>query len=289
MSGAQEVTRALGGKWFGRYGMACCPAHEDRSPSLSLTDGDDGRLLLKCHAGCDFRAVEAALGGLPGPRGGDTRDAGEARARREAERRADELRRARQAQALWEATGPIQGSLAERYLRERGIYGPLPSSMRFLANCWHPSAKRVPAMICRVTGGDGFAVHRTYLANDGREKACLSPAKAMLGPTRGGAVRLSSGPRLVVTEGIETGLSLLSGLLPDRPSVWAALSAPGMAVLQLPRRPGKLTIAADGDPAGRDAANQLGHRAEGLGWRVLLLTAPEGQDWNDVLREQEGS
>jgi hypothetical protein len=29
-----------------------CPAHDDRAPSLSISEGDDGRTLLKCHAGC---------------------------------------------------------------------------------------------------------------------------------------------------------------------------------------------------------------------------------------------
>ena len=41
---------------------ARCPAHEDRAPSLSVTAGDDGRALLKCHAGCSTPAVVAALG-----------------------------------------------------------------------------------------------------------------------------------------------------------------------------------------------------------------------------------
>ena len=44
-------------------GYSCrCPAHEDRSPSLSINLGDAGRVLLKCHAGCPFDAVLAALG-----------------------------------------------------------------------------------------------------------------------------------------------------------------------------------------------------------------------------------
>ena len=32
--------------------VACCPAHDDNSPSLSITEGEDGRALLHCHAGC---------------------------------------------------------------------------------------------------------------------------------------------------------------------------------------------------------------------------------------------
>jgi hypothetical protein len=42
--------------------MARCPAHADRSPSLSIWLKDDGRILLKCFAGCDTEAVLTAMG-----------------------------------------------------------------------------------------------------------------------------------------------------------------------------------------------------------------------------------
>jgi hypothetical protein len=58
---AESITVALGGRWGGEQGVARCPAHDDRHPSLSLRDGRDGRLLVKCHAGCDWRAVLDAL------------------------------------------------------------------------------------------------------------------------------------------------------------------------------------------------------------------------------------
>ena len=45
----------------------------------------------------------------------------------------------------------------------------------------------------------------------------------------------------------------------------------------------RLTIAPDGDQAGREAASALAERASALGWQVSLLPAPEGLDWNDVL------
>ena len=54
MNAAREIVRALGGRWHGGYGVCRCPAHDDRSPSLSVKDGHDGQLLAKCHAGCDF-------------------------------------------------------------------------------------------------------------------------------------------------------------------------------------------------------------------------------------------
>jgi hypothetical protein len=57
---ARELTAALRGSWHGRYGTARCPAHDDRTPSLTIRDGDDS-ILLCCHAGCDRAAIIAAL------------------------------------------------------------------------------------------------------------------------------------------------------------------------------------------------------------------------------------
>ena len=44
-----------------RY-LARCPAHDDRSPSLSIKDGDDGRVLIHCFAGCEPQSVLDAIG-----------------------------------------------------------------------------------------------------------------------------------------------------------------------------------------------------------------------------------
>jgi len=41
---------------------ACCPGHEDSRPSLSVKTGDEGRVLLKCHAGCTVEKICAGLG-----------------------------------------------------------------------------------------------------------------------------------------------------------------------------------------------------------------------------------
>jgi hypothetical protein len=41
---------------------ANCPAHEDRNPSLSISTGDDGRVLLKCHRGCEVEQIVATVG-----------------------------------------------------------------------------------------------------------------------------------------------------------------------------------------------------------------------------------
>lgn len=42
--------------------IACCPAHEDRNPSMTVRALPDGRILLHCFAGCDTEAVLGAVG-----------------------------------------------------------------------------------------------------------------------------------------------------------------------------------------------------------------------------------
>ncbi|MEP7362283.1 MAG: hypothetical protein ABI972_03440 [Acidobacteriota bacterium] len=58
---AREIALSLGGRKRGRGYVACCVAHEDNTPSLSITDTPDGRLLVHCFAGCSQDAVIAAL------------------------------------------------------------------------------------------------------------------------------------------------------------------------------------------------------------------------------------
>ena len=45
----------------GHY-LACCPAHQDKSPSLTVREMPDGRVLIHCFAGCDVESVLAAVG-----------------------------------------------------------------------------------------------------------------------------------------------------------------------------------------------------------------------------------
>lgn len=46
----------------GKQWKACCPAHDDRSPSLSLTEDDDGKVLIHCFTGCKVHDVLGAIG-----------------------------------------------------------------------------------------------------------------------------------------------------------------------------------------------------------------------------------
>jgi len=56
LSHLQKVQRS------GKGWIALCPAHDDKTASLSLQEGGDGRVLVKCHAGCSVEAILSALG-----------------------------------------------------------------------------------------------------------------------------------------------------------------------------------------------------------------------------------
>lgn len=57
LSRLEKVKKTGSSRW-----IACCPAHDDRSPSLAVRELDDGRLLLHCFGGCDVQQIVAAIG-----------------------------------------------------------------------------------------------------------------------------------------------------------------------------------------------------------------------------------
>ena len=58
-----EILALLDGvKQNGRGHVALCPAHDDTNASLSANEGDDGRTLLHCHAGCAVEEIVARIG-----------------------------------------------------------------------------------------------------------------------------------------------------------------------------------------------------------------------------------
>jgi hypothetical protein len=283
---AEFIAKALGGKRVGTSWLAFCPAHEDRlTPSLALRDGDGGRVLVHCHAGCDQKAVIAALRArdLWGVNGSAS-SSWQRRPRPNGAGPDPDAALRRSALAIWQAALPAQGSLVETYLASRGISLPSPESLRFSPALKHPSGTIWPAMIALVTNGvDGtpLAIHRTFLAPNGSGKAPVKPAKMMLGKCRGDAVRLGEpSVPLLIAEGIETALS---GMQMNGCSVWAALSTSGLRSLDLPEDLADIIILADGDDAGEAAALDCGRRWKQEGRRVRIARPPRGMDFNDML------
>ena len=63
MSATENLLARLAGVKETKSGWSArCPAHEDGQASLSIAEGRDGRVLLKCHAGCDHKKIVSALG-----------------------------------------------------------------------------------------------------------------------------------------------------------------------------------------------------------------------------------
>ena len=285
---AEAIAKALGGWRAGGAWMARCPAHDDREPSLSIRDAEDGKVLVRCHAGCDQERVIVALRSR---RLWDENGHHYRRLSRLVPRVAvndqpgcDEAKRSEAALAIWHSAMPASATLVDTYLVSRGLHLPPPPTLRFHSGLKHPSGGIWPAMVALVTQGTDdkpVAIHRTYLARDGAGKAPIDPQKMMFGPCRGGGVRLGM-PRdvLMVGEGIET---CLAAMLATGDPAWAALSTSGLRALDLPGAVREVIVLADGDDPGEAAARDCALRWKREGRRVRIARPLRGMDFNDLL------
>ena len=184
----------------------------------------------------------------------------------------------------------LDGTLAERYLRERGITSrQATAALRFHPRCYYRDrgdgpTRAWPALIAAVTDLSGTitGVHRTWLDPSSSGKALLETPRRAMGHLLGNGVRFGvAADVLLAGEGIETVLSLRMAL-PAMPMV-AALSANHLAALVLPPTLRRLYIARDSDPAGFRAAAALVQRAQASNIEPLILSATF-DDFNDDLR-----
>jgi hypothetical protein len=261
--------------------MCCCPAHDDRSPSLSVRIGRT-RLLLHCFAGCKAADILRALGsaGLIDPRAADASDSHcEPPAAHPSPRAA--LR-------LWGQARPIAGTPAERYLAARGL-GSSPPELRYHPRTPHgpsPFTCFRPAMIAAVRDESGLvAVHRTFLDPRRPRLAALPAPRCGLGRFGRGAVRLGgTACRLGLAEGIETALSAsaLFGV-----PCWATLGTERFALVALPAEVTELLLFLDNDSGGRRAEALAREAFRHLPIETRYPQRP-GDDWNDVLRARLG-
>ena len=193
------------------------------------------------------------------------------------------------AHRLWRMTQPITGSVAEAYLRKRGITDLRgTANLRFHPNCyWRPEGdgptETWPAMIAAVTDLNGkvTGAHRTWLARDGSAKAPIDPPRKAMGDLLGNAVRFGEAQDVMAAgEGIETILSLRQAM-PQMPLV-SALSAGHLAAILFPADLRRLYIVRDNDPAGDGARDSLVDRARGDGIEAITLSPMLG-DFNEDL------
>ena len=178
------------------------------------------------------------------------------------------------------------------YLNGRGFAGvrPLPDVLRYhpALPYWHAGEKlgSYPAMVAPLVapGGRTVALHRTYLARDGRKADVPTVRKltGAAGPLAGACIPLHKPARgcIAIAEGIETALA---GRCASTLPTVAAYSAGNLAAYRWPTGVQRLVIFADHDKAGQDAAATLQGRATAAHLRCDVLTPTDpGADWCDV-------
>jgi len=193
------------------------------------------------------------------------------------------------ARRLFAMSQPLTGTIAEEYLRKRGITAfHEVGALRFHPRCYYrpdadAPAEVWPALIAAVTdlAGKITGAHRTWLNPSGNDKAPVDTPRRAMGHLLGHGVRFRV-PTDVMTagEGIETMLSLRS-VLPRLPML-AALSANHLAAILFPAALRRLYIARDRDPAGDLAVAALIERAQSAGIEALTLS-PTLDDFNEDL------
>jgi Toprim domain len=194
------------------------------------------------------------------------------------------------ARRLFAASRPIAGTIAEAYLRNRGITAfHETAALRFHPRCYYrPDADAPtevwPALVAAVTNlaGTITGAHRTWLDPSGDDKAPVDTPRRAMGNLLGHGVRFGIAIDVMAAgEGIETMLSLRSVLL--RLPMLAALSASHLTAILLPATLRRLYIARDHDPAGDVAVAALTERAHAAGIEALTLSPALG-DFNEDLR-----
>jgi hypothetical protein len=270
--GLDGLTRATANEMVGPCPK--CGGHEkrnaDRFSINTMRDvfhcrqcpaGGDGIGLVQHILDCDFATALEALCGErphevdPAERARRRQESADREAAREAAAAKYQKNAINAAKKIWGNAEPGAGSLAEGYMRARGIvFEAWPRSLRFAPDLpywrkingtgreWH----RGPAMVAAITDAAGklTAVHMTWidlmrpkakaliLGPDGQAQ----PAKLMRGSKKGGAIRLTEwreAPVMMMGEGIETTATAMVSDVDPSAAYWAGADLGNMAGLMV--------------------------------------------------------
>ena len=304
-----RIAHSLGKSSKSSHGYMClCPVHDDHNPSLSIAVGDDGKLLLHCFSGCDFKDVLQVIQDrelLPynlterkknkGNRGSkpvrlavmyskqnvtslqEVVLSDNQKASKEASGSHNE------AKSIWDASVDISETAADKYLKSRGldldfIKDRLNSSLRFNNSVLHSFLQQsLPCLVAKVTDCSGVlkGLHQIFLSSEGKQIAKDGPSKLSLGTIKNHLVWLTPiKEKLVLTEGIEDGLTLVQCC--SEYGVAAFLGA--NTSFDLPDLVKEVIIAADNDDAGQKKARKIKKRLQDSGKAVGISYLPKGKD-----------
>ncbi|MBA3814391.1 MAG: toprim domain-containing protein [Alphaproteobacteria bacterium] len=197
------------------------------------------------------------------------------------------------AQAIWDKGRPLQGTLAERYLREhRKIEGSLPDDLRYLPFFTDPNSKwSFPCLMAgaRSPEGDVTAVQLTFLSANTAQKANIPVNKRSFGILKRSAVSIQEDKGsnvLFLAEGVETTLSLRSAGVQG--TIKASLGLSNIKRLIPESLTTPIIICADHDAPDSPASQSLERSIRELqekGFSVLCIKPDKlNEDFNDVLK-----
>jgi hypothetical protein len=279
------------GKWRAR---GFCHGGNDPT-SLSIGVGDDGRVLLHCHAGCAPADIAGAVGltmadlfassTMPCTTAPMPAQYVASVVQHQHATLSNEWR------VIWDAACLItEAGAGPDYLTARGcVLPPADGDLRWHRALRHPTGHTGPALLALITDiatRVPISLHFTWVNADGTKADCKPPRRLLAGHRKaGGVVRLwpdeSVTLGLGVAEGIETALSLAHAFAP----VWALIDAGNLSAMPVLEGIESLTIAADHDAAGIAAAEKCGQRWADAG-REVYVAMPDQfkRDLNDVAR-----
>jgi hypothetical protein len=284
---AREAAAALGGQATSATSLICPgPGHSPHDRSLSVRLDPAAPDGFTCHsfAGDDWRScrdhVRAGLGlGLWRAIKSDAPDL--------KPKPADDGDLGAWGLRLWGEARDAKGTLAERYLAGRGLDldDRAREALRFHPSCPFGKGQRHPCIIALfrdLRTDKAVAIQRTALTPEGEKID-----RMMAGPVAGAAVKLDPDDcvtyGLAIAEGVESALAARRLFRPT----WALGSAG--AIRNFPVLGGleALTIFADADPTGQEAAEACAARYRAAGFPaedVVILTSTLGNDANDAIR-----
>jgi putative DNA primase/helicase len=258
------------------------PGHGPRDRSLSVrpsASGLDG-FLVHSFAGDDWRDCADHVRRLLGiecdrDRKLARRQAAEALRRAPEPQRQDDDGRDR-ALVLWRSSLHPRGTLAESYLKSRGLAIGADIAGRVLR--WHPGISGIVALFRSIETDEPQAISRTFLDREGRKLG-----RKFLGPVRRAAVKLDPDEEVLdglhIGEGVETCLAARQlGLRPT----WALGSKGAVGGFPILAGIGSLTILAE--PDAEKEIEAVAMRWHAAGREVLINRPLEGKDLNDALK-----
>ncbi|MEM1051163.1 MAG: CHC2 zinc finger domain-containing protein [Pseudomonadota bacterium] len=275
-------------KRAGREWKACCPFHNERTPSFTIfaegqrfkcfgcgVSGDVLDFVQELH-GVGLREAAEMLGAETMPR---VRLPNLPAAPAKSETVGEALE-------IWRAALPIHGTLAETYLRSRAIACELPMSLRYAELPYGKDSRVYPCLVACVSSPEGplQGIQRTFLAPDGLGKAEVPKPKLSLGSISGGAIRL--GPLaadMVLCAGVEDGLSLVQEL---GRSVWAVPGDSNLASVRFPPFVKSVAVGGDNDASGRSSTEKAARAYDERGLDVRMFFPTHAKDFNEQLQQE---